>query len=77
MFRLLKVGDPAWRSFCGLLDCWPVLFVDEEEDTVTIGMGWKFCRRCGAELDDDLGWDCVRSGSFLENICQQEARTAI
>ena len=70
MFKSLKVGDKAWRRFAGPLQCWRVTEVDESNNTVTLGMGWKFCRNCGAEIDEDLGWNCYRTVSYLENILQ-------
>ena len=70
MFRFFKVGDKAWRRFAGPLQCWAVTEVNVTDNTVTLGLGWSFCRNCGAEIDEDLGWDCKYTGSYLENICQ-------
>jgi hypothetical protein len=50
MFRHLKVGDIATRSFCGLQQ-WKVTGVSDT--LVTIGMGWTFDRDTGIEVDED------------------------
>ena len=63
MFKHLKVGDSAIRSFCGIIRTWRVTEV--EGRLVTIGLGWTFCRNCGYEVDKDLNWSCVRTGSRL------------
>ena len=63
MWKNVKVGEKMTRIFCGTRETWAVTSVTEL--TLTIGLGWTFCNSCGAEIDEDLGWDCGQSGSQL------------
>jgi hypothetical protein len=38
---------------------------DLTEEVITCGP-WTFCRKTGAEIDDDLGWGEDGTGSYLE-----------
>lgn len=61
----IKIGDVVTRSFCDMQQQWHVSVVDDE--LITIGMGWHFCRKTGVEVDEDLQWGPKwgRTGSFL------------
>lgn len=43
-----------------------VLLITECETYYQRGMIWKFDRKTGAEIDDDLGWSPARTGTYLK-----------
>lgn len=68
MFKDVKVGDLVTREMCGrkeLRQKWKVTGVTP--DLITIGMGWTFDPKTGAEIDEDLHWGPKygATGSFL------------
>lgn len=65
MFEHLKVGDYVTREMCGLKEKWKVTSITSE--LITIGMGWTFDPKTGAEVDDYLRWGPKYgvTGSFL------------
>jgi len=78
-FEHIKVGDTPTRMLAGKIALQLVVGkVDEEfiycgsgpSDSLKVKWedGWKFRRTNGAEVDEDLGWDGIKStGSFLIN----------
>jgi len=61
----LRVGDVVTRNMAGVIMKFKV--------TEIIGNyiycgAWKFSATNGAEIDEELGWDERRSGSFIEVI---------
>jgi len=57
-----KVGDFVIRNMAGII---MKLKVSEiTNDLIKCGP-WEFDRQTGAEIDEDLGWDNNRTGSFI------------
>jgi len=62
-FANIKKGDKVRRMLAGSIPM--ALKVSEvTEDKIKCGP-WEFCRATGAEIDEELGWDATRTGSFL------------
>lgn len=61
----LKVGDTVTRNFCGIYRDWRITSI--KDNLITIGMGWMFDLKTGAEVDDDLQWGPEHgiTGSYL------------
>lgn len=69
-FDYVKVGDTVVRMLAGR----PMLLTATEitDDLIICGVpgqpeaeGWSFSKNNGAEIDDMLGWDEKRTGSYL------------
>lgn len=59
----VQVGDTVVRMLAGSL---PMQLVVTEVTPERIKCGdWEFSRRNGAEIDDFLGWNESRTGSYL------------
>lgn len=63
MFNHIIIGDTVTRNFCGMIQKWIVSEVTDK--LIVCGLGWSFCRNCGAEVDEDMNWNCTKTGSFL------------
>ena len=62
----LKEGDVVKRLL-GAPDGVPMFLKVSSIDEKFIHCGpWKFSRSNGAEVDEELGWDEKRTGSYLE-----------
>jgi hypothetical protein len=60
----VKPGDFVTRMLCGT----PMqLKVSEVTDDRIVCGPWKFCKKTGAEIDEDLGWGRSGTGSFLQH----------
>ena len=57
----IKVGDHVTRNLAG---AHMELIVSDVTTRIICGP-WEFSRRNGAEIDEDLGWDELSSGSFI------------
>lgn len=72
-FSYLKIGDEVTRILAGKPMKLIVGFIAEgvihtgsPDGSVPWEQGWKFNIETGAEIDEDLGWDGLRTtGSFL------------
>jgi hypothetical protein len=73
-FGHITVGDRVTRLLAGTVPM--KLIVGKVDDTliytatpdgvINIEEGWKFRRDNGAEVDEDLGWDGIKTtGSYL------------
>lgn len=66
----MKAGDVVTRIMGGEDGVPMRLKVTEVSDSFVYcgppGIGWKFSRVTGAEIDEELGWDRFNSGSFLD-----------
>jgi hypothetical protein len=63
MFEHIKVGDVVIRMLAGVI---PMKLTVTHLDHTFIYCGdWKFRRRNGAEVDEELGWDTHGTGSYL------------
>jgi hypothetical protein len=73
-FGHIEVGDRVTRLLAGTVPM--KLIVGKVDDTliytatpdgvVNIDEGWKFRRDNGAEVDEELGWDGIKTtGSYL------------
>lgn len=61
----MKPGDTVTRILVGM----PMeLKVTEVTDELIICGPWKFSRRTGAEIDEDLGWNEQTTGSYLLEV---------
>lgn len=61
----VKVGDRVTRMMGGEI---PMdLKVSEVTDKLIICGPWSFDRETGAEIDEDLGWNVDRTGSYLQH----------
>lgn len=72
----MKVGDKLIRLLGGQIPM-PVIVGEVNEDTFKVGSedgtvpwqdGWTFCKKTGAEIDDDLNWGPKygKTGSFIK-----------
>lgn len=71
MFEHVKAGDIVVRMLAGTIPM--ELKVHSVDETYIYcgkpGVGWKFLRSNGAEVDEDLGWDGVtHTGSYLTEV---------
>jgi hypothetical protein len=66
MFSHIKVGDKVKRNLGGVI---MDLYCTERDAKFIYcgapGIGWKFDRHTGSEVDEELEWDNVRTGSRL------------
>lgn len=60
----VKVGDKVIRSF-GMGELKMPMTVTKITDTEIKCGGWRFDRRFGFEIDDDLGWGAHGTGTWL------------
>jgi hypothetical protein len=65
----IKVGDELLRSMGGVV--MPILVSEVTEDRIVCGP-WEFCRKTGAEIDEDLGWGNEMTGSFIMGVVEDE-----
>lgn len=68
LFANIEVGDEVMRDMCSIREWWKVTEVTDE--TFTVGLGWMFDKKTGAEIDDDLHWGPKygRTGSFAVEV---------
>ena len=64
-FMSIKKGDTVERILGGSIPM--ELKVTDVTKTEIVCGGWKFCRLTGGEIDEDIGWDGINTGSFLKN----------
>lgn len=65
-FNDIKVDDIITRMLAGVI---PMdLKVSEVTEDLIICGPWKFSKKNGAEIDEDLGWDETHTGSFIKLI---------
>jgi hypothetical protein len=71
----LQVGDELTRSLAGVIDMQVIVgYIDDEkfkvgseDGTVTWQEGWTFNKKTGLEIDEDLGWDGIKTtGSYIK-----------
>lgn len=62
---VVKIGDIVTRNVCGMK---MPLRVTDITDTKIVCGPWEFCRATGAEIDEDLNWGPLGSGSYIEEI---------
>lgn len=63
----IKKGDTVTRMLGGEI---PMnLIVSNITDTEIICGDWKFSRLTGGEIDYELGWDGINTGSYL--VCER------
>jgi hypothetical protein len=73
-FRNIKVGDVVTRMLGGPPSGIPMeLRVSAVEPGIIHCGPWKFSMMTGGEIDDDLGWDGVNTGSYLVPPCSQQS----
>jgi hypothetical protein len=64
LLKEIKEGDEVMRVLAGVH---PMHLRVTAVDAQHIHCGpWKFDRRTGGEVDEQLEWDGVRTGSYLE-----------
>jgi hypothetical protein len=63
----VKVGDTVRRMLAGTIPI-DLKVTELTDDLITTGGGWTFCRKTGAEIDEDLGWGPQGTGSILVEI---------
>ncbi len=63
-FFSIKIGDKVNRSFDNIATAMQ-LVVSDVTPTKIICSDWEFCRLTGGEIDADLGWDGIDTGSYL------------
>lgn len=61
----LKIGDIVERNMCGVLMQFKITHV--MGNYIYCGP-YKFSMKTGAEIDEELGWDENKSGSFIQKI---------
>ena len=59
----IKVGDTVTRMIAGSIPM--VLKVTAVDEYIHCGP-WKFSRKTGAEIDEEIGWDESTTGSVLK-----------
>lgn len=66
MFSHIKVGDTIQRNLAGV-HIHSIVVTEVTDTKIIAGLGWEFCRKTGAEIDEDLGWGPAHgvTGSFL------------
>lgn len=62
-FKNAQVGDSVTRVLCGELKM-PLKVTKVTESRIFCGM-WEFDRVTGAEIDEELGWNEVATGSYI------------
>lgn len=62
-FEDVKVGDTVTRMIAGSIPM--VLKVTAVDEYIHCGP-WKFSRKTGAEIDEEIGWDESTTGSVLK-----------
>lgn len=66
-FKAIKIGDLVTRMLAGSVPM-QLRVTEIDEDFIYCGppdVGWKFSRRNGAEIDEEIGWDEQHTGSVL------------
>jgi hypothetical protein len=64
MFEHIEVGDVVTRLLAGSIPM-RLQVTELTEDHIICGW-WTFSRKNGAEIDEDLGWTELQTGSFLK-----------
>ncbi len=59
----ITVGDKVVRMLAGIVPD-EVKVTEADERFIHCGP-WKFLRETGGEVDEDLGWDGRRTGSYI------------
>lgn len=62
-FEEVKAGDTVTRMIAGSIPM--VLKVTAVDEYIHCGP-WKFSRKTGAEIDEEIGWDESTTGSVLK-----------
>lgn len=57
------VGDIVTRNMCGIKT--QLKITEITADKIVCG-DWEFDKNTGAEIDEELGWNNERTGSYLE-----------
>lgn len=70
-FSQVKVGNHVERMLGGSIPM-KLLVIEVTDDLIVCGGGWQFSRRNGAEIDEDIGWNEHRSGSFLTGVVSEQ-----
>ena len=60
---LVKVGDTVTRMIGNIIP--QKLTVTEITDDLIICGLWRFSKKNGSEIDEELGWDESHSGTYL------------
>ncbi len=63
--QALKSGDIVHRNLGGSL---MRLKVSEVTPDLVICGDWTFCRHTGAEIDEELGWGPMGTGSWIRPV---------
>lgn len=66
-FNDIKIGDIVTRFLGNKSDCKMNLKVTDLNETEIICGDWKFSRINGAEIDEELGWSELYTGSYLDD----------
>ena len=66
-FKDIKKDDTVTRLLGGVLPM-ELIVTSVDDDFIYCGEvgGWKFDRNTGMEIDEDLGWDNIKSRSYLK-----------
>ena len=63
-FQSVKIGDKVIRILAGSIEM-PLKVTDITETRIICGP-WEFSRETGGEIDEELGWDGINTGSLLK-----------
>lgn len=64
----MKVGDKVTRILCGIE---MPLVVTQMDDYLIYCGPYKFSKNTGAEIDEELDWNNIRTGSYLKEIINE------
>lgn len=65
----IKVGDEVIRLIGGETPM--PLKVDKVTDTIVVCGPWEFDKKTGSEIDEELGWNVEKTGSFIIRVGDQ------
>lgn len=63
----MKVGDQVTRILADTISMQLIVTAIDEE-FIHVGGGWKFDKVTGAEIDEELGWNKERTGSYIKEL---------
>ena len=64
MFEDIQAGDRVHRVLSGVV-VMPLCVIDIDQHLIHCAGGWTFRRDTGGEVDEELGWDGIPTGSYL------------
>ena len=83
MFSHVKVGDKVYRAMGKttgrplIMELWCTELDARFIYCGAPGVGWKFSRDSGAEVDEDLGWNTRGTGTYLVKSPGEDRTTKI